>query len=345
MCKNGVSRLIKVAIVGCGRISTKHIEAINGIDELSLVACCDTISEKAGKIARDNGCSAYTDIDRMLTETDAELVSICTPSGLHPEHAIKVASYNKHVLSEKPLGCSTGACREAIDACKTADVNLFVVKQNRLNPAVTLLRRAYEAGRFGKLYMILANVLWTRSQSYYNEASWRGTWALDGGCLCNQASHYVDLVQWFGGEVETVMAAASTQARNIEAEDSISVAIRFTNGAIGNINATTLVYPKNLEGSITLIGEKGTARVGGVALNKIEHWQFDEPDEMDDLAGLSDTDPPTVYGHGHVPFYRHVVSVLSGKEKPFTDGEEAIKTVKIVEAAYAAVAKNRIERV
>ena len=333
--------MVKIALIGCGRISSKHIEAINCIDELSLVACCDIVPEKSEKISLDNGCLAYTDIDKMLAETDANLISICTPSGLHPEHVIKAALRGKHVLSEKPLGCSTSACREAIDVCKAAGVHLFVVKQNRLNPAVTLLRRAYEAGRFGKLYMILANVLWTRPQSYYDEASWRGTWTLDGGCLCNQASHYVDLVQWFGGEVEMVTAVASTQARNIEAEDAISVAIRFANGTIGNINATTLVYPKNLEGSITLIGENGTVRVGGMALNKIEHWQFDEPDEMDKLAGLSDTDPPTVYGHGHVPFYRHVVNVLSGQETPFTDGEEAIKTVKIVEAAYAAAAKNR----
>ena len=337
--------MVKVAIVGCGRISAKHIEAINSIDALSLAACCDIDPEKAEKTAQDNGCTAYNDVDKMLAETDAELVSICTPSGLHPEHVIKVASHNRHALSEKPLGCSTSACCEAIDACKRAGVHLFVVKQNRLNPAVALLRRAYDAGRFGKLYMILANVLWTRPQSYYDEASWRGTWALDGGCLCNQASHYVDLVQWFGGAVETVTAVASTQERNIEAEDTISVVIRFANGAIGNINATTLVYPKNLEGSITLIGEKGTARVGGVALNKIEHWQFAESDEMDVLADSSDTDPPTVYGHGHVPFYRHVLNVLLGDEKPFTDGEEAIKTVKIVEAAYAAAAKNRIGRI
>lgn len=331
--------MIKVALVGCGRISSKHIEAIKNTDGLSLVACCDTVEEKAAKVAAENNCIAYTDLDTMLDETNAELVSICTPSGLHPQHVVKVASHRKHALSEKPFGCSIKACEEAIKACDDNEVHLFVVKQNRLNPSIQLLRKAFEERRFGKLYMILANVLWTRPQSYYDEASWRGTWELDGGCLSNQASHYVDLVQWFGGSIEDVRSVASTQARNIQAEDTISVSIRFTGGTIGNINATTLVYPRNLEGSLTLIGERGTARVGGFALNKIEHWEFDAYHEMDKLVANTSTNPSNVYGHGHTPFYEHVFRTLNGLEKPFTDGVEAIKTVEIIEAAYASSQK------
>ena len=328
----------KIALLGCGRISSKHIEAINAVEGLELTACCDIVSEKARRVAESNNCSCYTDAETMLREAEIDILSVCSPSGMHPEHATLAAQYGKHVIAEKPLGCSVQACEKAIAACDNAKVQLFVVKQNRFNPAIVLLRRAFEAGRFGKLYMILANVLWARPQSYYDEAPWRGTWDLDGGCLSNQASHYVDLVQWFGGDVTDVKAIAATQARKIEAEDSISLAIAFTSGAVGNINATTLIYPKNLEGSLTLIGEKGTARVGGIALNKLEHWQFDSEDVMDEAVKSVDTAPPTVYGHGHQPFYEHVLRVLSANEKMITDGREAIKTVRIVEMAYASAA-------
>jgi UDP-N-acetyl-2-amino-2-deoxyglucuronate dehydrogenase len=335
--------LIKIALVGCGRISSKHLEAIDRIHELRLVAACDNISNRADSVASAVGCIPYVDVEHMLRETDAEIVSICTPSGLHPKHIVMAASRGKHVISEKPLGCSVEASEDAIRACRDAGVHLFVVKQNRLNPSIMLLRKAYEAGRFGRLYMILANVLWTRPQSYYDAAKWRGTRELDGGCLCNQASHYVDLVQWFGGEVAGIKAFSATLSRNIEAEDSISVVINFASGAIGNINATTLVYPKNLEGSITIIGEKGTVRVGGIALNKIEHWQFDSGHDMDDEVKSANTDPPTVYGLGHEPYYRRVLKALLGIENKVTDGAEALKTVKIVELAYASAVRKFTE--
>lgn len=329
----------KLALLGCGRISAKHVEAIKEVKGLSLVACCDINQTKAQVVAERTGCHCFNDAEKMLREANIDLVSICTPSGLHPEHATLVASFGKHVITEKPLGCSVKACKEAIRACDVAKVRLFVVKQNRFNPAIKLLRRAFEAGRFGKLYMILANVLWSRPQSYYDEAPWRGTWSLDGGCLSNQASHYVDLVQWFGGNVADVKATAATQARKIEAEDTISLSIDFESGAVGNINATTLTYPKNLEGSLTLIGEKGTARVGGTSLNKLELWEFDSEHVMDDAKESVDTCPPTVYGHGHHPFYEHVLRVLEGNEEMLTDGMEAIKTVEIVEMAYKSAAK------
>ena len=177
-------------------------------------------------------------------ETDADLVTLCTPSGLHPYQAIEAAEAGKNILSEKPQGCSLEACDKAIEAADKAGVKYMVVKQNRFNPSIQLLRRAYEKGRFGKIYMVLANVLWTRPQDYYDMAKWRGTYELDGGCLSNQASHYVDLVQWFGGDVEDVKALYSTQKIKMEAEDTISVALKFKTGAIGSINATVLTYPE-----------------------------------------------------------------------------------------------------
>ncbi|MEG1604186.1 MAG: Gfo/Idh/MocA family oxidoreductase, partial [Cloacibacillus sp.] len=258
----------KIALTGCGRISKNHIEAINQLKEeglAELVACCDIIPERAIEAAMKagNGCKSYTDYRQMFKETDADLVTLCTPSGLHPYQAIEAAEAKKNILSEKPQGCSLAACDQAITAADNAGVKYMVVKQNRFNPSIQLLRRAYEKGRFGKIYMILANVLWTRPQDYYDMAKWRGVYELDGGCLSNQASHYVDLVQWFGGEVADVKAQYSTQKIKMEAEDTISVVLKFKSGAIGSINATVLTYPKNLEGSLTILGEKGTVRVGG----------------------------------------------------------------------------------
>jgi UDP-N-acetyl-2-amino-2-deoxyglucuronate dehydrogenase len=329
--------LHKIAIIGCGRISGKHIDAVKQLEaegRARLVACCDIMEERALKAAGSFDCRAYTDYAKLLKEAGADLVSLCTPSGIHPAQAEEAARAGVNILSEKPQGCSLEACDRAIEAADRAGVKDMVVKQNRFNPTIRLLRRAYEAGRFGRLYMILANVLWTRPQDYYDMAPWRGTYELDGGCLSNQASHYVDMVQWFGGKVSDVSAQYSTQKIRMEAEDTISVSIKFEGGAIGNINATVLTYPKNLEGSLTLLGDKGTARVGGFALNKIEHWQFDGSDPMDEEATSSDTAPTSVYGSGHLPFYRHVLDVLDGKAEPLCPAREARKTVEIIARAY-----------
>jgi UDP-N-acetyl-2-amino-2-deoxyglucuronate dehydrogenase len=329
--------MYKIALVGCGRISKNHIEAIEKLKSESLaeiVACCDVVKDRAEGAAQKTNSVAYTDYKKMLKEIQCDLVSLCTPSGLHPYQAIEAAEAGINILSEKPQGCSLQACDAAIEAADRAGVHYLVVKQNRFNPSIQLLRRAFEEGRFGRVYMILANVLWTRPQSYYDAAKWRGTYEFDGGCLSNQASHYVDLVQWFGGSVENVLAESSTQKMRIEAEDTISVVIKFRNGSIGNINATVLTYPKNLEGSLTILGEKGTARVGGFALNKIEHWEFESKHEMDEQLQIVDTQPNSVYGFGHLPYYRHALNVLSGREEALCSAREARKSVEIIQAAY-----------
>lgn len=333
--------MYKVAIVGCGRISKKHIDALGQLrseGRAEIIACCDIIHDRAAEAAlriRD-GCRTFSDYSKMLKDVDCDLVTLCTPSGLHPYQAKEAAEAGYNVLSEKPQGCSLSACDAAIEAADKAGVKYMVVKQNRFNPSIRLLRRAFEKGRFGRIYMILANVLWTRPQEYYDMAPWRGTYELDGGCLSNQASHYVDLVQWFGGDVADVTAQYSTQKIKIEAEDTIATAIKFKSGAIGSINATVLTYPKNFEGSITILGENGTARVGGFALNKIEHWQFADKDPMDEDVKNADTFPASVYGHGHLPYYRHVFDVLDGRAEPMCTGREARKTVEIIMKAYKA---------
>jgi UDP-N-acetyl-2-amino-2-deoxyglucuronate dehydrogenase len=270
----------------------------------------------------------------MLKDKDIDIVSICTPSGLHPRHVKMAAGSGKHVVSEKPSGTKLTEVDEAIDACDEAGTRYFVVKQNRFNKTVQLARRALEAGRFGRLYMLMSNVLWTRPQDYYSQAKWRGAWEFDGGCLANQAAHYVDLMQWFGGAVQSVQAFSATLERRIEAEDTIVVNLHYRNGALGSINVTTLTYPRNLEGSLTILGEKGTVRIGGTSLNRIDQWDFADKHPMDDELESTATNPTSVYGFGHLDFYHHIVDVLDGKAEKLVSGREGRKTVEIIEAAY-----------
>lgn len=325
------------ALAGCGRISKNHIDALAELEKegrAKLVACCDPVADRACAVAEKTGCQAFPSIGSMLDAVRADVLSICTPSGLHPDHVEQAARRGVHALSEKPAGTSLHSVDRAIDACDQGGVHYFVVKQNRFNKTIRLVRRALEEGRFGRLYMLSSNVYWTRPQDYYDQAKWRGTREFDGGALSNQASHYVDMIQWMGGAVESVHAFAATLARRIEAEDSIVVNLRYRSGALGSINVTNLAYPKNLEGSLVILGERGTVRIGGVALNTIESWQFADSHPMDDEVEQANTNPPSVYGFGHLPYYRHVADVLDGTAEPLLTGREGRKSVEIIEAAY-----------
>ena len=331
--------MIRIALLGCGRISKNHIDSIKTLETeglATLVATCDILPDRGDSAAASFGpdCVPYTDYAEMLAKEDIDLVSICSPSGLHPEHVIQAAKAGKHALSEKPAGIKVADVDRAIHACDEAGVKYFVVKQNRFNRTIQLLKQALDAGRFGHIYMVTSNVFWTRPQDYYDMAPWRGTWALDGGCLCNQAAHYVDLVQWMGGAVESVQAFSATLGRRIEAEDTIVVNLRFRSGALGSINVTVLTYPKNLEGSITVMGDKGTVRIGGVALNKIEQWQFEDSHPMDEEVANISYETGSVYGFGHLDFYRHCLDVLDNGAEKLVSGREGRKTVEIIEAAY-----------
>jgi len=344
-----MSTKIRFGIIGCGRISYKHVEALAELNkDAEIIAVCDIVQEKAEEKANEyvnyleqkgikiEKPKVYTDIDKILEEEKLDIVSICTPSGLHPEHGIKAARKGINVLSEKPMGTNLKSADEFIKVCDEEKVRLFVVMQNRLNATLQLLKAAIEKDRFGKIYMILANVLWTRPQSYYDAASWRGTWELDGGAFMNQASHYIDLLSWLGGEVEAVSSITGTLARNIQAEDTGSAVLKYKSGAIGNINVTMLTYPKNLEGSITVIGEKGTAKIAGVALNRIETWDFVEQNSDDKLVTESNYEPPNIYGLGHAIYYENVIDVLKNNAKPATDGRSARKSLELILSAYKA---------
>ncbi|HCK99235.1 MAG TPA: oxidoreductase [Candidatus Marinimicrobia bacterium] len=324
-----------IAIIGCGRIAGKHLESIDQLkDDLKLVAVCDIIEEKAKNAGEKYGVDWYTDYDKMLARDDIDIISICTPSGLHPRHGIKAAQKGINVISEKPMAITLEAADELINACDINKVHLFVVKQNRLNTTIQLLRRAVQKGRFGKIYMAQSNVFWQRPQSYYDLAKWRGTWEFDGGSFMNQASHYVDTLQWLIGPVDYVMATTATMARQIETEDTGSAIIKFRNGVIGSMNVTMLTYPKNFEGSITILGEKGTAKIGGVAVNHIDKWEFEEYDDDDRLVEESNYSPPNIYGLGHLPYYKNVISTLKGESAANTDGRSGRKSLELIIAIY-----------
>jgi len=323
----------KIGLIGCGRISLNHFDAIKNTPELELVAVCDSRKDHADKAAKDTGAKAYYDYDKMLA-SDIDVVTICTPSGLHPVHGIQAAKAGKHVITEKPMGVDLKSVDKLIAECKKNKVQLFVVKQNRLNATMQLLKKAIEKGRFGKIYSAYVNVFWQRPQEYYSMSPWRGTWKMDGGAFSNQASHYLDAIVWLVGPVDSVFASTKTMARKIEAEDMGSVIVNFKNGAIGTINVSMLTYPKNYEGSITILGEKGTVKIGGEAINKIEKWEFADYDDDDKEVQQASYNITSVYGFGHQGYYQNVVKALQGEAKANTNGNEGRKAVELTMAIY-----------
>ena len=334
-------RLVRVALVGCGRISASHVSAIEKIDGLELVAVADVETDRANEVAQRQGIPAFRTLEELLASVDCDVVSVCTPSGLHPAHGITAARARKHVVTEKPMAISLADADALVQACDAAGVQLFVVKQNRLNPPIQLLRRAVDKGRFGRIYVANTTVRWTRPQEYYDAAPWRGTWEFDGGAIMNQASHYVDLMQWLVGPVESVVAKTATLARRIETEDTGMAVLRFRSGALGVIEVTVLTYPRNFEGSITILGEKGTVKIGGTAVNRVEQWQFADYDDDDKLIDAANTSPPTVYGFGHEGYYRNVLAVLRGEAKPGTDGREGRKSLELILGIYESAKTGR----
>ena len=278
---------------------------------------------------------------KLLYETRADVVVLATPSGLHARQAIEAAEAGCHVITEKPMATRWEDGRRMVEVFDRLGLRLFVVKQNRRNATLQLLKRAMDKRRFGRLYLAEVNVFWTRPQEYYDSERWRGKWEFDGGALMNQASHYVDLLDWIVGPVESVQAYIGTLARDIEVEDTGVVGIRWRSGALGSLNVTMLTYPKNMEGSITILGEEGTVRIGGVAANEIQRWDFRHPDPDDDLVKNASYPIASVYGHGHALYYENVVSVLRGKCEPDTDGREGLRSLELLTAMYISARDGR----
>ena len=328
-------RKIRLALVGCGRIAKNHVGAVaRHADRIELVAACDIDRNALDETVVATGANGYSRLADMLADSNADIVTLCTPSGMHPEQAIEVARSGRHVMSEKPMATRWEDGKRMVAACDAAGVRLLVVKQNRRNATLQLLKRAMERRRFGRIYMVAVNVFWTRPQDYYDAAKWRGTWEFDGGALMNQASHYVDLLDWLVGPVESVQAYTATLERDIETEDTAALALRWRSGALGTMSVTMLTYPKNLEGSITILGEKGTVRIGGLAVNEVQHWEFADRDPDDDKVNAANYETTSVYGFGHPSYYDNVIKVLRGEAEPETDGREGLKSLELLVAAY-----------
>ena len=326
--------------MGCGRIAKRHSELLgnNQISGAKLVSVCDIVEEKAKNIGEKFRIPFYSDVHKMLEKEKIDVISVLTESGKHSEHVISLAKYRKHIIVEKPLALNLDDADRMIKACDENGIKLFVVKQNRFNVPVIKLREAVESGRFGKLVLGTVRVRWCRTQKYYDQDSWRGTWALDGGVLTNQASHHIDLLEWMMGEIESVFAKSDTFLVNIEAEDTAVVVVKFRNGALGTIEATTAARPKDLEGSISILGEKGTVEIGGFAMNEMKVWQFVNklPGDENVMTKYS-VNPPNVYGFGHQAYYEHAVDCILNNKQQLVDGIEGRKSLELIMAIYESI--------
>jgi UDP-N-acetyl-2-amino-2-deoxyglucuronate dehydrogenase len=328
-------RKVRFALIGCGRIANNHFDSVNAhAEHCELTDVCDVDPTALAAAVAKTGARGHTSLTSLLAHSSADCVVLTTPSGLHPAQDAEAARAGFDVMTEKPMATRWTDGLAMVRACDEAGVRLFVVKQNRRNRTLQLLKQAVQQGRFGRIYMVGVNVFWTRPQAYYDSAAWRGTWEFDGGAFMNQASHYVDLLDWVVGPVESVMAYTGTLARDIEVEDTGVAALKWRSGAMGSINVTMLTYPKNLEGSITILGEKGSVRVGGVAVNEIKHWEFETPDPMDVQIADASYQTTSVYGFGHPLYYRNVIDTLRGEAHPEIDGREGLKSLELLIAMY-----------
>ncbi|HCR43376.1 MAG TPA: oxidoreductase [Ruminococcaceae bacterium] len=335
--------LYRFALIGCGRISKNHIAAaVFNREIMELAAVCDTVKERAEQKAEDyfketgTRPAVYTDYKEMLEKEEIDCCSVAAESGYHAKIALYCISKGKNVLVEKPMALSTKDAEKMISEAKSKKVALGVCHQNRFNPPVWQLHNAVLDGRFGKIVNGTARILWNRTMPYYRQAPWRGTWAQDGGTLMNQCIHDIDLLQWnLGGRPDTVMAMTGNYLRDIEAEDFGAVVIRFKNGAIGIVEGSACVYPKNLEETLSIFGETGTAVIGGLAVNRIQTWNFkDSAPQDEEVKKLSGNDPKDVYGSGHNALYRNFILSARAGRAPLVSGEEGIKGMKIILAAY-----------
>ncbi len=333
--------MYKIALVGCGRISKRHSDILGNavIPNTSLAAVCDIVPEKAKELGKKFNVPYYKDMDEMMQkQKEIDIVSVLTPSGLHAKHVINLAKYGKHIIVEKPMALTLEDADEMIETCDKYGVKLFVIKQNRFNIPVQKLRQALEQGRLGKLVLGTVRVRWCRPQEYYDRDDWRGTWAYDGGVLTNQASHHVDLLEWMMGDVESVFAKSTTALVDIEAEDTAAVVLKFTNGSIGIIEATTATRPKDLEGSLSILGEKGSVEIGGFAVNEMKVWNFtDKQDDDEEVMEKYSVNPPNVYGFGHQEYYEHVIDCIQNNKQALIDGFEGRRSLELISAIYESV--------
>lgn len=338
--------MLRFALVGCGRIARKHAAILSKglIPRASLTAVCDRNEERARDFGEQYAVPWYTDMHEMAQKhsESIDIFSILTESGNHSSHTLELVQYGKHFVVEKPMALTLADADAMIHACDHAGVKLFVVKQNRYNLPVVKLREALTAGRFGKLVMGTVRVRWMRSQEYYDQDAWRGTWAMDGGVFANQASHHVDLLEWMLGEPVSVFAKARTALVDIEVEDTGVAVVTFANGALGIIEATNATRPKNMEGSLSILGENGIVEIGGFAVNEMKTWEFKNPLPGDENV-LTEycQNPPDVYGFGHVAYLNNVVATILEGKSALVDGLVGRRSLELITAIYESIETGR----
>lgn len=332
---------IRFGLIGCGRVSPRHVQSIAEIEDARLVALADIVASRAERYAKEQQAEAYVDYRRMLERADIDVIGICTPSGLHAQMAIDAMQAGKHVIVEKPMALNLPDADRMIATAESTRRKLCVVLQNRYNPPMLDLRRVVDEHRLGKILLGNATVRWYRPQEYY-EDGWHGTWAMDGGALMNQSIHHIDALQWLMGEIESVFAYSATLAHTMEAEDMGVAVLRFASGALASIEGSTVTYPENLEGSVALFGERGSVKVGGTALNRKVIWKIEgELEHERELLTRDQVDPPSVYGSSHKAVITDMISALKENRAPRTDGHQARKSVALVLAMYESARTNK----
>lgn len=335
---------LRFGIIGCGRVAPRHAQSVQDLHQdhnVQLVAVCDVIESRARNFASKYKAVPYTDYRALLERPDIDVISLCVPSGLHAHMGQEAARAGKHVLVEKPIALNLDDADALIETCEQEKVTLGVVLQNRFNPPIRDLRALVDSGGLGKLLLGNATVRWYRPQDYY-EDGWHGTWAMDGGALMNQSIHHIDALRWFMGAVESVFAYTGTMAHRMEAEDVGVVVLRFKSGALGTIEGSTITYPENLEGSLTLFGERGSVKVGGTALNRKVFWKVEGQIEREhDMLSREAVDPPSVYGTSHREQIAEMVAAIREKRLPSTHGREARLSLELVCAIYESARTRR----
>ena len=332
---------MRYALIGCGRISTNHVKAVLN-NQLEFVAACDIIQEQITELLKKHDLENiseikhYTDYKKMIDENELDLVSIATDSGKHAEIALYCIEHGINIIIEKPMAMSMKDANEIIRRSEMKKVKVAVCHQNRFNIAVQEMRKALEAGRFGKLSHGSINVRWNRNKEYYKQASWRGTWAKDGGCLMNQCIHGIDLLRWtFGDEVDEVYGVTKRQFHDyLEVEDIGIAVVKFKNGAVATIEGTTNVYPQNLEETLYVFGEKGTVKIGGKSTNNIDVWNFKDESELDRKNKSLEEATSNVYGNGHTSLFADMIDAINNDRKPYIDAYAGRNALELVLAIY-----------
>ena len=338
-------RRARFALVGCGNISKKHMQVIqNHVPNGAVVAVCDKIKERAESYGRTYNIPAFTDVHEMMETVGdhVDIVNILTPSGIHYQNVIDLVQYRKPLVVEKPIALRLEEADQILRECDRHGIKIFVVHQNRYNRPIVQAMKAMRNGRFGKLVMGTVRVRWKRDQAYYDAENWRGTWAYDGGVFTNQASHHIDMLTWFMGDVESVNAVGVTRLARIECEDTGAAILRFRNGAIGIIEATTAARPKDLEGSISILGEKGSAEIGGFFMNELKTWVFEDHQPIDDVVFREHgKNPPDVWGYNLAEYLKDVVAAIENNRGGLVDGLEGRKSLELISAIYESIETGR----